>query len=42
MQTSPTELKFAQKGNEKVLCINCDHRFEIKVADRFIRGPFPA
>jgi transcription elongation factor Elf1 len=32
----------AQKGNEKVPCINCDHRFEVKVPDKFIRGPFPA
>jgi hypothetical protein len=32
----------AQKGSEKVPCINCDHRFEVKVPDRFIRGPFPA
>jgi hypothetical protein len=32
----------AQKGNAKIPCINCDHRFEVKVPDKVIRGPFPA
>jgi hypothetical protein len=32
----------AQKGNEKIPCINCDHRFEVTIPDKFIRGPFPA
>ena len=27
-----------QKGNEKILCVNCDHRFEVKVSDKLIRG----
>jgi hypothetical protein len=35
-------IKVAQTANEKVPCINCDHRFEVKVPDKFIRGPFPA
>jgi hypothetical protein len=32
----------AQKVSEKILCINCDHRFEVEVPDKFVRGPFPA
>jgi hypothetical protein len=32
----------AQKGDEKVPRINCHHRFEVKIPDKFIRGPFPA
>jgi hypothetical protein len=34
--------EIAQKGsNEKIPCINCDYRFEVKVPDKLIRGPFP-
>ena len=32
----------AQTGTERIPCIKCDHRFEVKVPDKFILGPFPA
>jgi hypothetical protein len=31
-----------QKGSERIPCINCNYHFEVRVPDRFIRGPFPA
>ncbi len=31
-----------QTGTEGIPCIKCDYRFEVKVPDKFIRGPFPA
>jgi hypothetical protein len=34
--------ELAQTGTERIPCIKCDHRFEVAVSDKFIRGPFPA
>jgi transcription elongation factor Elf1 len=31
-----------QMADEAILCINCDHRFNVPLPDKILRGPFPA
>lgn len=32
---------FARPADERIRCINCDHSFKVRVADKIVRGPFP-
>jgi transcription elongation factor Elf1 len=36
VRTGPTKM-----ADESIQCLNCDHRFNVTIADRIIRGPFP-
>jgi hypothetical protein len=35
-------IEIAQKGNERIPCVSCQYHFEVKLPNKFIRGPFPA
>jgi len=31
----------AQRGGERIPCLNCDNRFGVAIPDRIVDGPFP-
>jgi hypothetical protein len=34
--------EFARADTQSITCLNCNKYFKVTVADRIIRGPFPA